>query len=436
MKTPHKIFSDPVHGFISIPRGLLMDLIQTPEVQRLRRIRQIGVGFKVFPAAEHTRFGHALGAMALMDDLLAHLRAKGTPINDEEHQAALIAALLHDLGHGPFSHTLEHELIADFHHEQMSRKLLVRLNKRFSGALNLAIEIFDNTYERPFFNQLVSSQLDVDRLDYLRRDSFYTGVVEGRIGVERLLQIMRVHPLDGGPDSQMVIEAKGIYAVENFLTSRRLMYWQVYLHRSVLAGDQILRGLIRRVRQLIEGGQQDKIPGGSPTFRFFLEQKHTSSALEEPGFVDTYLRLDDTDVIYSLKCWEASKDRVLADLCRRFLHRDFLRVAMLSSVPSKAQMHSWRDQVKAWLVEEMGLTTEEAKEAVPLYLSLDFAGHAAYNQEKGPILVVDSQGLLRELAETADTASVMAMTRLVVKPWLCFPKAVHLASLEALPIIT
>ena len=208
-----KIFADPVHGFISVPRGLILSLIKTPEVQRLRRIRQLGVGNLVFPGGEHTRFSHALGAMALMQDALNGLSEKGTPISHQEHTAALAAALLHDVGHGPFSHTLEHVLIEDFFHESMSRVIIEALNERFDGQLSLVLDMFDNTYSRPFFHQLISSQLDMDRLDYLRRDSFHTGVAEGAVGVERIVKTLRVHPLEGDKDSGLVIESKGSYAV-------------------------------------------------------------------------------------------------------------------------------------------------------------------------------------------------------------------------------
>ncbi|HYG69503.1 MAG TPA: HD domain-containing protein, partial [Anaeromyxobacteraceae bacterium] len=242
-----KLFNDPVHGFVSVPRGLILDLVETPAFQRLRRIRQLGLGFLVFPGAVHTRFEHALGAMALMQEALDTLREKGTFMATDEVEAALAAALLHDIGHGPFSHTLEEQLLPPgpdgrpHHHERMSRALIRRLDRRFGGALGLTLEIFDGTYERPFFHTLVASQLDMDRLDYLRRDAFYTGVAEGVVGVERVLKTMRVHPERGGPDSRVVIEAKGAYAVENVILSRRLMFWQVYLHKTVIAADHLLR---------------------------------------------------------------------------------------------------------------------------------------------------------------------------------------------------
>ena len=359
-----KLFSDPVHGFISVPKNVIMDLVQTPEVQRLRRIRQLGVGHLVFPGAEHTRFNHALGAMALMQDALANLTEKGTPVRPEEQTAALAVALLHDVGHGAFSHTLEHELIEDFSHEDMSRVLLTDLNERMDGALDLALAMFDDTYDRPFFHQLVSSQLDMDRLDYLRRDSFYTGVAEGEVGVQRLLKTMRVHPLSGGADAEVMIEAKGIYAVENFLISRRLMYWQAYLHKTVLAGDELLRGILRRAQTHLDAGPApDWLQRGSRALLFFLDHDVHADAIETPEVRDHYLQLDDTDVLFSLKQWMRGPDPVLADLCHRFVNRVFLRVRFLSERPDEAQIDAWRADVADWLVAEGLVPRSEAAAA-------------------------------------------------------------------------
>lgn len=425
--SPLKIFSDPVHGFISVPRRLILDLIQTPEVQRLRRIRQLGVGYLVFPGAEHTRFGHALGAMALMQDVLAVLQEKGTPVSPEEHTAALAAALLHDIGHGPFSHTLEHELITGFRHEKMSRVLLCRLNERFGGALDLATALFDDAYERPFFHQLISSQLDMDRLDYLRRDSFYTGVVEGRVGVERIIKTMCVHPAEGGPEARIVIEAKGTYAVENFLIARRLMYWQVYLHKTVLAGDHLLRAILARVRGHLEAGTGGVETTAAPAFLFFLKNPVDVRDLDRPEVRDAYTSLDDTDVLFSIKQWQASDDRVLADLSRRFINRDFFRVTFLEMPPTEAQIARWRGQVADWLVATGRSDAAHAETDTAFYLSLDVSRHFAYDEaEAGSIRVIDRHGTVRELSRTTDTAAVTSLTRFEEKPYVCYPKAVAL----------
>ena len=422
-----KLFSDPVHGFISVPKNIIMDLIQTPEVQRLRRIRQLGVGHLVFPGAEHSRFNHALGAMALMQDALTNLNEKGTPISPEEETAALTVALLHDVGHGAFSHTLEHELIEDFSHEDMSRVLLVALNERMDGALDTALAIFDDDYGRPFFHQLVSSQLDMDRLDYLRRDSFYTGVAEGEVGVQRLLKTMRVHPPQGGSDAEVMIEAKGIYAVENFLISRRLMYWQVYLHKTVLAGDELLRGALRRAQEHLDGsGAPDWLQRGSRSLLFFLRNDVHVDQIDAPEVRDHYLQLDDTDILFSLKQWMKGPDPILADLCRRFINRVFLRVTFLPEFPAQDQLETWRRQVAEWLVDQNLVAQTEARSAARHYLSVNVSRHTAYDSDQELIGILGRDGTVQELSEMADTATISDLTEFVEKPYICFPKPVDL----------
>ena len=425
MESRFKIFSDPVHGFISVPKNVILQLIQTPEVQRLRRIRQLGVGYMVFPGAEHSRFGHALGAMALMQETLTNLTEKGTSIHPEEQTAALVAALLHDVGHGPFSHTLEHTLIRDFNHESMSRVLLADLDVRFGGTLDLAARIFDGTYERPFFHQLVSSQLDMDRLDYLRRDSFYTGVVEGEVGVERIIKTLRVHPIQGGPDSRIVIESKGIYAVENFLIARRLMYWQVYLHKTVVAGDHVLRALFRRVRLHLRAGRKALVAGASPALMFFLENDVDGGMISRPDVRRAFCDMDDSDVLYSLKTWRRSEDPILADLTRRFLDRDFFGVVFPGDPPSEALVDDWKERITAWL-RKTGRATTFSDDDADFYLAVGHSEHSAYARVEDSIRVLHRNGDLRELSRTADTSAVDALTRFEVKPYVCFPKEIDL----------
>jgi HD superfamily phosphohydrolase len=424
-----KIFSDPVHGFISVPKGLLLELIQTPELQRLRRIRQLGVGHLVFPGAEHTRFGHALGAMALMHDALQSLAEKGTPIGAEEHLSALAAALLHDIGHGPFSHTLEHTLISGFRHEQMSRRLLVRLNQKFAGALDLTLRIFDNAYERPFFHQLVSSQLDMDRLDYLRRDSFYTGVAEGGVGVDRIIKTLRVFPPSGGTESRIVVEAKGTYAVENYLLSRRVMYWQVYLHKTVISGDHLLLAALRRGTQLLNAGQ---LNGGvtSGPLKFFLENDLSSTDIESDSLVDQFCRIDDSDILYSLKQWCLADDAILSDLSRRFINRDFFRLAFLDEEPNQEQMANWKQQVSDWMKRE-GLRDPASPEVdTSFFLHCDRSTHLGYEPAADSIAVLDRWGGLHELSAAADTQAIHAISGQVAKPYVCYPKEVSLDGIE------
>ena len=432
MASRFKIFSDPVHGFISVPKRLLLDLIETPEFQRLRRIRQLGLGHLVFPGAEHTRFQHALGAMALMQRVLGNLDEKGTPISDAEHEAALATALLHDVGHGPFSHTLESDLVGPdasgpFRHERMSRVLIERLNERLGGALGLTLAIFDGAYERPFFERLLSSQLDMDRLDYLRRDSFYTGVAEGVVGVERILKTLRVHPEAGGPGSRIVIEAKGAYAVENVILSRRLMFWQVYLHKTVVAADHLLRAAFARARARWAEGGAARDPGlaaTSPTLAFFLAGEATAADVEDEAVLDAFVRLDDTDVLYSLKRWAGSADPLLADLARRFLDRDLFRTHYLPAPPSADDLAALRERVAAWLVARGLSAPPAAHDDAAYYVAADVSRLDAYRVKGDTICILERDGRLRELSEAEDVAAVGALAGVVEKPYVCVPKEV------------
>ncbi|MEM6783197.1 MAG: HD domain-containing protein [Bacteroidota bacterium] len=429
MPSRFKLFSDPVHGFVSVPKGLVLDVIETPEFQRLRRIRQLGLGHLVFPGAEHTRFGHALGAMALMQQALGVLQEKGTPLSPPEVEAAHLVALLHDIGHGPFSHTLERDLIAadeagPFRHETMSRALIARLDARFEGRLGLALALFDGTYARPFFHELVASQLDVDRLDYLRRDSFFTGVAEGVVGVERIIKTMRVHPTQGGPGSRIVIEAKGAYAVESFVLSRRLMYAQVYLHKTVIAADHLLRSAFARAQTQAHSSDR-AVEASAPSVWFFLANRVTTSSATEPAVVDAFARLDDTGLLYSLTRWMDSSDPVLADLSERFLHRRLFRTRYLDAEPSTVDLARWHTQVADWLVSR-GIPATQAEEAAPLYVTPGVSRLRAYGQGREPICILERDGRIRELSEASDGISVGAMARAVTKPYVCFPKELDL----------
>lgn len=426
MPTRFTLFSDPVHGFVSIPRNLQLELIGTPELQRLRRIRQLGVGYMVFPGAEHSRFGHALGATALMHDTLASLSEKGTRITADEHTAACLAALLHDVGHGPFSHTLEHELLEGFHHEAMSRALLADLRTRYGGVLDLVIAIFDDTYDRPFFHELVSSQLDMDRLDYLRRDSYYTGVVEGRVGVERILKTLAVAPMDGA--ERLAIEAKGVYAVENFLVSRRLMYWQVYLHKTVLAGDQVLRSIVGRARTHYRNGTTSAVDGAAPAFAFFLERSLPADAVDDPAVRRAYCELDDADILFTIKRWTRSEDRVLADLSSRFLHRRFLRTAFLEEPLPASGLEEVRERVADWLVSAGISRSADAPADAGYYCNVHQARHTAYDRYREPISVIARDGTLTGLIESDESPTISALAAGEVRPYLCHPKEVRIAS--------
>ena len=415
----YKIMSDPVHGFISVPHGILSRLIDTPEVQRLRRVRQLGVGYMVFPGAEHSRFGHALGAMALMQESLRQIQEKGTVVSPQEVEAAMATALLHDVGHAPFSHTLEHALIENFEHEDMSRAVIVALNDRFGGALDIALAIFDNTYERSFFHELVSSQLDMDRLDYLRRDAFYTGVIEGSVGVDRIIKTLRVHPQEGGAGSRVVIDAKGMYSVENFIIARRLMYWQVYLHKTVIAGDHLLKAAFARVRRL-----GSTVDSESPDLRFFLNQSWSVADVARRDVREAFCRLDDSDVLYSLKQWARGPDPILADLSRRFIDRDFPRLMFLDDPPDASALAHWKELTAEWMVSR-GLTgPDEAFANAAYYLAVARSSHSAYKRKGDPIGVLGRDGVLRELSEVVDSSALEALSVPVTKPYVCGPKEV------------
>ena len=422
------LFSDPVHGFVSVPKGLVLDLVETPEVQRLRRIRQLGLGYLVFPGAVHTRFEHGLGAMALLRSALDALCDTGTLVATDESEGALAAALLHDVGHGPFSHTLEQTLLPAsagvFRHERMSRALMARLDARTSGALAVALQMFDGTYERPFFHSLLSSQLDMDRLDYLRRDSFYTGVAEGVVGVERVLKTMRVHP--PGPHGRLVIEAKGAYAVENVLLSRRLMYAQVYLHKTVVAADHVLRAAVVRARD--RWGSEPALDHTSPAFAFFLDGGASADTLDRPetpayeALLDAFTALDDTDVLYSLKRWTSAEDRVLADLARRFTDRDLFRTTVLPGAPSEAEIAMWHERTAQWLVASGLAPPEAAADDARCYVSTGTQRLAAYRADDDPVRILERDGSVHDLTESADAPGALAQR--AEKHYVCLPKEV------------
>ena len=428
------LVSDPVHGFVTVPDGLVRELVVAPAFQRLRHIRQLGLGYLVFPGAVHTRFEHALGAMALMQEALATLREKGTPIAPAEAEGALVAALLHDIGHGPFSHTLEHALMPvaagapPFHHEQMSRALMERLNAEHDGALDVALAMFDGLYERPFFHALVASQLDMDRLDYLRRDSFYTGVAEGVVGVERILKTLRVHPLEGGAGSRMVVEEKGIHAVENFLLSRRLMFSQVYLHKTVVAADFLLLSTVARARAgRAERRQDPALDATAPSLAYFLDVETPAEILTLPptdsareALLDRFSALDDTDVLYSVKRWTESSDRILADLARRFVERRLPRVVQQEEPGTDEELNRARASMASRLVSDGLSTPSQAEADASYYVGAGVSRLDAYRAKGDAICVLGRDGRLRELSEASDLLALGEQA--VDRPYLVRPK--------------
>ncbi|MEX0609159.1 MAG: HD domain-containing protein [Balneolaceae bacterium] len=412
--TRYKIFNDPIHGFITVPKGIILKLIDHPYIQRLRRIRQLGLGYLVFPAAEHSRFSHALGALELGQRVLNNLREKDTTISQKEYEGTLIAILLHDAGHGPLSHTLEHSLVKDFDHEMMSLAIMKELNKEFGGKLDTAISIFTNQYKKKFLHQLISSQLDLDRLDYLRRDSFFTGVSEGTVGINRILKTMRVF------NGNIVIEKKGIYAVENYIIARRLMYMQVYLHKTVLSADTLLRSIFKRVRTLVDNNKQN-LNFASSALEYFLVHQPSAKKMIPKEMINRYTEMDDHDVYLSIKIWAKNGDKILSDLCNRFLNRNLFRTTFFDRKPSQSLQNEIIQKTKKAL-KKLGLPNDD--EVLNHYLSFEQSYSEAYKYKNESIWILDDEKAV-EFSKAAETKNIIALTEPVVK-FYC----VHLKEIE------
>tara|TARA_B100000575_G_scaffold294531_1_gene311161 strand:+ start:2456 stop:3697 length:1242 start_codon:yes stop_codon:yes gene_type:complete len=408
--TRYKIFNDPVHGFISVPKGIILELIDHPYIQRLRRIRQLGLGYLVFPAAEHSRFSHALGSLELGQRVLNNLREKDTTISNQEYEGTLICLLLHDVGHGPLSHTLEHSLLSEFNHEMMSLAIMHELNSQFNGALDTAIDIFTDQHPKKFLHQLVSSQLDLDRLDYLKRDSFFTGVSEGSIGIQRILKTMRVYK------NNIVIERKGIYAVENYIISRRLMYMQVYLHKTVLSADSLIRSIFKRVTYLFAQGES--VPSGSTQLDYFLREQPSAKKSISTSIISAYAQLDDYDVYQSIKAWQSAKDLILSDLSSRFLNRNLFRASFFDKNPGKASLQKINKMTHAYLVKK-GLPSDN--ESMKYYIRTEYSTSEAYKYKNDSIWILDNDVAI-EFSKAADTKNIIALTQPVKKYFIMHPK--------------
>ncbi|OBP60933.1 HD domain-containing protein [Riemerella anatipestifer] len=396
-----KIINDPVHGFIKIPYEILFDVIEHPYFQRLRRISQTGLLNLVFPGATHTRFHHALGAMHLMFLALETLKLKGVKISKEEEQSAMLAILLHDVGHGPFSHALESVLMEDWHHEKLSLLIMSRLNDEFSGALSVAIEMFQGNYHRKFFNQLVSSQLDVDRLDYLKRDSFFTGVSEGNINAQRLISMMNV------ADDELVIDAKGIYPVENYLTARMLMYWQVYYHKTASLAEFMLVKILKRAKFLISQGVNLE---ASENLKYFLYKKDFSSMSEED--LSRFINLDDTDVLQAIKLWQNERDLVLSYYCKAIITRKFPQTIWSSEGFSQDFIDDKVETVNKRMYIDFGV---DFVDEISRYL-------LPYDSEKQPIYLLEKKGGKVPLDESELSVLSTSLKRPTQKYILAFPR--------------
>lgn len=396
--------NDPIYGFISIPNGVLFKLVEHPYFQRLRRISQMGMSYTVFPGAHHTRFLHAIGAMHLAQVTVQTLRKKKVSISDAEEEALCIAILLHDIGHGPFSHAMEHSIVENVNHENISLLFMEALNKEMEGALDLAIQMFKNEYHRPFFHQLIASQLDLDRLDYLRRDSFYTGASEGAINVQRLIAMWYVK------DDNLVVESKGIYSVESFLVARRLMYWQVYFHKTGVVAEQLLGKMLKRAKELVSKGVD--LPA-SDALSFFLRE---SVSLENfsKDTLDSFAALDDSDIITAMKAWIEVDDFILSTLSKKILNREFLKITIEKNPIDKERF----EEKKLKIQEEFQLTDKE----VSYFVFIGEISNQAYSMERSPIHILTPEGEVVDVARASDQLNLKMLSEKVQKYFLCYPK--------------
>ena len=395
MANKRKIINDPVFGFLSIPNDLIYDVLSHPYVQRLNRIRQLGLSYLVYPGAMHSRFGHSLGAMHLMHEAIQSLRLKGVNITDEEATAAMIAILLHDIGHGPFSHVLEHTLVDGVTHEEISLLMMQRINQDLHGQLDTAIAIFKNEYPKHFLHQLISSQLDVDRMDYLCRDSFFTGVQEGRVASERLLKMLDVR------NDRLVVQVKGIYSVEKFLVARRLMYWQVYLHKTSVAAEQHLIKILSRAKELARKGTELFC---SPALRYFLYQPVTFDMFSPTSeALDQYALLDDNDVLSAIKAWISSEDKVLSALSRSFINRQLFRGELIDAPLTETE----KQALNKHYAESLGVSEQDAAYCWCEHVSTS----NTYSEKADSIDILYSDGTVRDIAEASEILDLKALTR-------------------------
>jgi len=414
-----KIINDPVYGFVTIPSGFIYDLIQHPYLQRLRYIKQVSMTHLVYPGALHTRFQHVVGAMHLMSLAIETLRGKDVSISEKEEEAALAAILLHDVGHGPFSHSLEHTLVEGVSHELISALLMDKLNEEFLGRLDLAITIFNDQYHRKFLHQLVSSQLDTDRMDYLNRDSFFTGVSEGVISFDRIIKMLNVK------DDELVVESKGIYSVEKFLIARRLMYWQVYLHKTVITAEQMLIKALARAKELSNKGVK---LFATPALDHFLNNKiDKETFLSNESHLEWFTRLDDTDILSAIKIWADHDDQILSMLCSKLVRRELFRTE-LSNTPFSEEYVS---ELKGRLKERFDVNQDD----LDYLLYQQVIGNNAYDSSETKICVMMKDGQLLDIAEASDLSNIESLSRRVEKYAITYPKEIGRVSSDQQMII-
>ncbi len=397
MAAKQKIINDPVFGFINLPTGFLYDLYQHPYLYRLTRIGQLGLAPLVYPGATHCRFQHITGAMYLVTEAIRQLRLKGHTITDEEAEGLTAAVMLHDIGHGPFSHVLEHVLFNDVSHETISIRLMERLNREFDGRLDLCLDIFTDRYPKKFLHQLISSQLDVDRLDYLRRDSFFTGVVEGNIGSARIIKMLNV------VDDRLVVEAKGIYSIENFLVARRLMYWQVYLHKTSVAAEKMLINILLRAKDLCSNG---KVLPCSSALRYFLTEKLEPGQISELS-IDYFLQLDDHDIWAAIKMWQSCDDKVLSTLCNHLLNRKLFKIEVSEKTPLKSR----QNEDIARIAQRFGISRDEAR----YFTCISELASEIYDTGDYGIDILYNDGTIKPIAQASDMLNVEVLSKKVKK---------------------
>lgn len=405
-----KIINDPVYGFISIPSELIFDLIQHRYFQRMRYIKQLGMTHLVYPGALHTRFHHAIGAMHLMGMAIETLRGKGHYISSEEEEAAHVAILLHDIGHGPFSHALEHTIVEGISHETITSLLMDKLNQEFDGRLEMALAIFNKSHPKTFLHQLVSGQLDTDRMDYLNRDSFFTGVSEGVIGFDRIIKMLDI------VNDELVVEEKGIYSIEKFLIARRLMYWQVYLHKTVIAAEQLLIKILERAKEL--STQRRKL-FATPSFAHFLTEAVTKrDFITEPIHLEQFSKLDDHDIFTSIKVWTQDEDFILSTLCQQLINRNLYRVEISNEPPSSNQINKLSQWIKA--------SFDIEEDDISYFVFTDTIKNKTYQTGDGDIKILTKNGIVKDITTASDNSNLGALTKTVEKYILCYLKEIPL----------
>jgi len=399
-----KIINDPIYGLITLSDEIIFDLIEHPYFQRLRRISQTALTSMVYPGAKHTRFQHAIGAMHLTKEAISVLRTKGQDISDEEEIATLIAILLHDIGHGPYSHALEHSIVPDVHHESISLLFMNKLNNEFAGKLTMAISIFKDNYEKPFLHQLVSSQLDMDRLDYINRDSFFCNIREASINSKRLITMLNV------VNGNLAIEDKGIYSVENFLMARRLMYWQVYLHKTVIVSENLLTLALKRARYVISGGMD---LFASSSFKHFLKKNWQKEGFTERD-LELFARLDDYDVLGAIKEWTHCDDKILSDLSKRIVNRQLFKIKLGDEIIDKAKV----EELKYKVSQKLNISFEDAS----YYITSGKVENKAYSKGHENIYLLKKDGDVQDIAFSPDQQSISAISELMKKYYLIYPR--------------